>query len=113
MGVISMANAEERLINEINALKKERSLTFSHTLERDLSKRIRGLERDLAEYRKLRYGKVTYKDNSGISPEDLVTIKKLYFKCGCGIDEIDESFKGKYRHSQIRTAVLEMIKYGN
>lgn len=112
MGATNMTNAEERCLKEIDALKRERALTFNTTLERDLSKRIRTLEKDLREYRRLMYGKIEYQDTSRIAPEDLAVIKRLYFKGGLGIDEIEDSFKGKYRHSQIRTAVLELVKYG-
>lgn len=112
MGATNMTNAEERCLKEIEALKRERALTFSTALERDLSKRIRTLEKDLQEYRRLVYGKIEYRDTSGIKAEDLAVIKRLYFKGGLGIDEIADSFKAKYRHSQVRTAILELIKYG-
>ena len=108
-----MANAETRLIEEIRSLKRQRNLTFHPSTSRTLLRKIKALRAELREYRAYKEKSIEHKTISGIDDCDYIVVKRLYVKSGLGIDEIDAHFKGKYRHSQIRTAVLEVVKGGN
>ena len=113
MGVISMDKIEKEMEENIKALTRKKNQTLSWRTTQALKERIKQAKDDLIAYRVSMYSKSKYVDHSGVEPEDLEKIKKLYVREGLGFEELEQYFGGKYRYSQIRTAILEWLKYGN
>ena len=109
-----MEMTEEELEREIKALERTRKMTFDTTIDKKLYYQIKSLKNHL---KAIRESKTTprrsFQTESGLNNVDYFILKKLFLRDGLGIDEIEEHFKGKYAHSQIRTAVIEVVRNGN
>lgn len=109
-----MEMTEEELEKEIKALERTRKMTFDVTIDKKLYYQIKSLKNHLKAIRESKkVPKGQFKTQSGLNNVDYFILKKLFLRDGLGIDEIEEHFKGKYAHSQIRTAVVEVVRNGN